>query len=61
MWRILVEEGIKNGKVTLEYHEKIRNYKWYCFFGLRKMFLMLSSSCLGYVQILLLRSKKIIV
>ena len=61
MWRILVEEGIKSGKVTLEYHEKIRNCKLYCFFGLRKVFLMLSSLCLGYVQILLNRSKKIIV
>ena len=29
MWRILVKQGIKNGKVTLKYHKKIRNYKWY--------------------------------
>ena len=36
MWKILVQQGIKNGKVTLKYHKEIRNYKWYCSFELGK-------------------------
>ena len=60
MWRILVEQGIKNGKVTLKYHKKIKKYEWYYSFDLGKMLWKLSSSYLGQVQILLNRNEKIL-
>ena len=44
MWGILQEQGIKNEKMALKYHKKIRNYEWYCSFELGKMFWKLSST-----------------